>query len=177
MNKQMYWLGVVVAVASLTGCQAPARTANGSLDAVFTVTRAIVGPDGSFHVVGSFTETRAEQLTQRNKSANSSIQPDTVLDTTCADSDMWIYDQGRLQGNRLCLAGTGAVALSKFMYPIIGTWNERAKSFWAGVGPGDFYSTLTGQINFTAYEQFEGDGDGDMQAGPVLELEQNININ
>jgi hypothetical protein len=132
----------------------------------FTATRVEVGPDGA-KVVAKGTITRAQQIARYDQRHGIIVSPDVAatqeasscvdVDTTCADSELWIYDETDEEGTELCVYATGANAIADFgdaltygclgswvfeggLYFCTKTWIGSVRSYWPGDQDGFFFS-------------------------------------
>lgn len=119
----------------------------------YTQTAVRVAADGSMTVTHCEV-TRAEQLIeQASRKAGAAPVPgrivDVAVDSACAGSSFWLYDQPDLAGNEICVAGSGAVDLTQLDDTCVAldgvsscsTWADAKKSYWAGAAAGNFYGT------------------------------------
>ncbi len=121
---------------------------------VFTRTVAQLNSDGSIAWMKTVPITASQQLLNNAKSESkrangvvlsaraSGLSPQGVYaDSSCDDSDIYLYDQFYQNGNELCLYATApfSACASLSNFPLgSGNWGGKMKSFWTGSEHGAF---------------------------------------
>ncbi len=152
-------LGLCAGFITLSGCGSADPVGSeptGAQSEAATIERTIVrinadGTTTSTHEVITAAEhleevALREYLQDPGSHTERSCMPPTCCtpicgDSSCASSDLWVYDATGETGNELCLydAGSGraTVSLSDFADGS-GTWSGKVRSYWPGVSTGFF---------------------------------------
>ncbi|MCY1015792.1 hypothetical protein [Pyxidicoccus sp. MSG2] len=176
MKRSNTWM-MVCGLTLVMGCGGPPEDLSTDApevreDALFSQTILRELPDGTMSQETTFI-TREEQLAQieardaiiRSLGTRVTQQDldDLLVDSGCAGSSLWLFDETSLQGNQLCLykqvgADQGWLSLGtiirKFSSPFFLTWANAVRSLYSGVHPGALQSCTATSCSATIYQTF-----------------------
>ncbi|WP_163998816.1 hypothetical protein [Pyxidicoccus caerfyrddinensis] len=176
MKRSSTWM-MVSALTLVMGCggapeDVPPDAPEAQEDVLFSQTILRERPDGTMSQETTFI-TREEQLAQieardalvRSLGARVTQQDldDLLIDSGCAGSSLWLFDQTSRTGNQLCLykqAGADAAWLNlgtvirKFTNPYFVTWANAVRSLYSGVHPGALQSCTATSCSTLIYQSF-----------------------
>jgi len=132
------WLLVCVAA----GCAAEPTDPSAPDGQGLTLTKVRFNPDGTSESTMQYfppTETGMKQLALAEE------------DIGCYDYNaLWLYDSADLQGNRLCMVGSGSFWLGSYCrvwvprHGCILSWDKSVRSLWAGARAGELRTRQPG---------------------------------
>lgn len=160
-------------VAGMLGCSSAESTPVDAEPGEEYVHRTVVEltPDGNrirFDGDVSVSQSLAERLSAHNDRASSepgigTARQSITIDSSCAGSSIWIFDQASYGGNEICFYGQGSASLAGYCRsssPCLyaGSWAEHVRSYWSGADWGMFGNQTPwccggACSSFSAYEQ------------------------